>query len=547
VAAVGEASRAPATTKRVALVAAILGSGIVFLDGTIVNVALPAIRSSLHGGLAEQQWVVEAYLLTLSSLLLIGGSLGDLFGRRRVFSIGLVWFGACSLLCAIAPSSAVLIGARAAQGIGGALLVPSTLALIVDTFEENERAGAIGSWTAWTGIATVIGPLGGGALVQLASWRWIFAINLVPVVITLELLRRLGNDSRSPGHVDVVGALLCAFGLAGPVFALIEQPQYGWGDPRVAVPLVVGVVLLVLFVLWERRDPEPMLPLHLFRSRNFTVGNLTTFALYAGLGVATFFIVLFIQQVGGYTPVQAGLSLLPITIITFALSQRFGKLADRYGPHWFMTLGPIVAGCGLLLLIRASADATYVTEILPGVVVFGLGLAATVAPLTATVLSSVESGHSGLASGVNNAVARVAGLIAIAAIGAIIASSFQSHLTSALSGKRLSPQARQAVAAARHRPLVTSVSGVPGAQHAVVHAALVNASVDAFRIGMGISAALAILGGVVALVGIENPRRRVACATCPGGALVGVSPDAARRAPALPAGATPRRILGQAE
>jgi EmrB/QacA subfamily drug resistance transporter len=522
---------ATATTKRIALVAAILGSGIVFLDSTIVNVALPAIRSSLHGGLAQQQWVVEAYLLTLSSLVLIGGSLGDLFGRRRVFSIGLVWFGACSLICAVAPSSLVLIGARAAQGIGGALLVPSTLALIVDTFAEDERAGAIGSWTAWTGIATVIGPLGGGALVQLASWRWIFAVNLVPVVITLELLRRLGNDNRNPGHVDVVGALLCAFGLAGPVFALIEEPQYGWGDPRVAVPLIVGVVLLVLFVLWERRDPQPMMPLQLFRSRNFTVGNLTTFALYAGLGVATFFIVVFIQQVGGYTPVQAGLSLLPITILTFALSQRFGKLADRYGPHWFMSLGPIVAGGGLLLLIRASADANYVSEILPGVAVFGLGLAATVAPLTATVLGAVAPGHSGLASGVNNAVARVASLVAIAAIGAVIASSFQSHLDNQLSGKHLSPAAQRAVATARRSPLVTTVPGVSGTERAVVHAALVSASVDAFRVGMGISAALAILGGVAALIGIENPRRRVASANCPGGALVGVSPDAARQAP----------------
>lgn len=531
--------------KRIALVAAILGSGIVFLDSTIVNVALPAIRSSLHGGLAEQQWVVEAYLLTLSSLLLIGGSLGDLFGRRRVFSIGLVWFGACSVLCAIAPSSVVLIGARAAQGVGGALLVPSTLALIIDTFGEDERAGAIGTWTAWTGVATVVGPLGGGALVQLASWRWIFAINLVPVIITLELLRRLGNDNRSPGHVDVIGALLCAIGLAGPVFALIEQPQYGWSDPRVAVPLAVGLVLLVLFVLWERRSPQPMMPLHLFASRNFSFGNLTTFSLYAGLGVATFFLVLFIQQVGGYTPIQAGLSLLPITVIMFALAQRFGKLADRYGPHWFMSLGPFVAGGGLLLLIRTSADANYLTEILPGVVVFGLGLAATVAPLTATVLGSVEPGHSGLASGVNNAVARVASLIAIAAIGAIVASSFQSSLDSQLSGKHLSPAAQRAVATARQRPLVTSVSGVSGSERAVVHGALVSASVDAFRAGMGIAAALAILGGLASLLGIENPRRRVSCATCPGGALVGVSPDAARTAPAIQAAGTPRRTVGQ--
>ena len=514
-------------TKRVALLAAIFGSGIVFLDGTIVNVALPAIRSSLHGGLAEQQWIVEAYALTLSSLILIGGSLGDLFGRRRVFSIGLVWFGACSLACAVAPTSGVLIAARAAQGVGGAMLVPSTLALIMDTFDEDERAAAIGSWTAWTGIATVIGPLGGGALVQLASWRWIFAINLVPVVLTVVLLRRLPSDTRSPGHVDVLGAFLCSIGLAGPVFALIEQPQYGWGNPRVAVPLVVGIVMLIAFLVWERRDPEPMLPLALFRSRNFSVGNLTTFAVYAGLSIATFFLVVYIQQVGGYTPLQAGLALLPITVVMFILAPRFGRLADRYGPHAFMSGGPVLAGAGLLLLIRTGASASYVTEVLPGVIVFSLGLAATVAPLTATVLGSVQPGHSGLASGVNNAVARVAGLIAIAALGAVVASSFQSRLDSRLSGKALSPQAQHAVSVARQRPLVTSVSGVAGPERAVVHAALVDASVHAFRIGMIIGGALVIIGGLTALAGIENPGRRVRCADCAGGALVGAAKDTA--------------------
>jgi len=538
------------STKQTALLAAILGSGIVFLDGTIVNVALPAIRTSLHGGLAVQQWIVEAYLLTLSSLILIGGSLGDLFGRRRVFSIGLIWFGACSLACALAPSSGVLIAARAAQGIGGALLVPSTLALIMDTFDTGERAAAIGSWTAWTGIATVIGPLGGGALVQLASWRWIFAVNLVPVVLTLMLLARLPSDTRSPGHVDVVGAVLCAFGLAGPVFALIEQPQHGWGDPLVLIPLVVGIVLLALFVAWERRSPAPMMPLHLWSSRNFSVGNLTTFAMYAGLNVATFFLVLFIQQVGGYTPVQAGLALLPITVTMFALSRRFGQLADRFGPHLFMGIGPVVAGVGLLLLIRTGPSADYVSDILPAILVFSLGLAATVAPLTATVLSAVAPGHSGVASGVNNAVARVAGLIAIAAIGAVVASSFQARLESNLSGKPLSTRARTAVAAARQRPLVTSATGVPSGERVVVRAALVNASVYAFRIGMIIGGALTIIGGVTSLVGIENPRRKVSSADCPGGALVGVSPDAVsglKPAPVAQVAGTLRRNPVQTE
>jgi EmrB/QacA subfamily drug resistance transporter len=508
------ADRPGVNVKRTALIASILGSGIVFLDGTIVNVALPAIRSDLSGTLADQQWVVEAYLLTLGSLLLVGGSLGDLYGRRRIFSIGLIGFGGCSLLCAVAPTTEFLIFARGFQGIAGALLVPSTLALIMDTFGEDERAAAIGTWTAWTGVATVIGPLGGGALIQLASWRWIFAINLVPVVITLSLLTRLDPDHRTPGHVDVVGAILCALGLGGPVFALIEQPQYGWGDPRVSIPLIGGIVLFVAFLVWERHDPEPMMPLGLFKIRNFAVGNLTTLTLYAGLGIATFFLILFIQQVGGYTPIEAGLSLLPVTIMMFLLSRRFGALADRVGPHLFMSVGPIVAGFGLLLLARTNANADYLTQILPGVLVFGLGLSATVAPLTATVLSSVEAGHSGLASGVNNAVARIAGLLAIAALGAVVSSAFQSRLDHDINPASLAPSTRAAVAAARNRPLVTDVSQVPVADRARIHTVLVDASVHAFRIGMGVGAGFACLGGIVALVGIQNPRRRVPCADC---------------------------------
>jgi EmrB/QacA subfamily drug resistance transporter len=525
------------STKRIALAASILGSGVVFLDGTIVNVALPAIRASLHGGLAEQQWIVEAYLLALGSLLLVGGSLGDLFGRRRVFSLGLIGFGACSLLCALAPSSELLIAARGVQGIAGALLVPSTLALIMDTFPGDERSAAIGSWTAWTGVATVIGPLGGGALVQLASWRWIFAINLVPVAITLALLAQLPQDTRTPGHVDVPGAILCALGLGGPVFALIEQPTYGWGDPRVLIPLIAGVILLTVFVLWESRAPQPMMPLHLFRNRNFTVGNLTTLTLYAGLGVATFFLVLFIQQVGGYTPIAAGLSLLPITIIMFLLSRRFGALADRLGPHWFMAGGPVIAGAGLLLLARTDANADYLSQILPGVLVFGLGLSATVAPLTATVLSSVEPGHSGLASGVNNAVARIAGLLAIAALGAIVSSAFAARLTSDVNRTTLPANASRAIATAKTRPLVTSTTatGVSAEQQRELHAALVDSSVHAFRIGMGVGAGLAVLGGLVALVGIENPRRRVLCVDCPPAApsTTGANLASEPRTPAL--------------
>ena len=535
------AKRASPGTKNIALIASILGSGIVFVDGTIVNVALPSIRAGLHGDLAEQQWVVEAYLLTLSSLLLVGGSLGDVFGRTRVFASGLVGFGVCSLLCAVAPSSGLLIGARAAQGIAGALLVPSTLALIMDTFDADERAGAIGTWTAFTAVATVVGPLGGGALLQAASWRWIFGINLLPVVVTLLLLSRLPSDKHEPGHVDFIGAALCALGLGGPVFALIEQPRYGWGSALVAIPLVGGIVLLIAFLVWEHRSAHPMMPLRLFAVRNFTVGNLTTLALYAGLGVATFFLILFIQQVGGYTPLQAGMSLLPITILIFLLSRRFGILADRLGPRVFMAGGPIVAGLGLLLLTRTDQNADYLTTILPGVLVFGLGMAATVAPLTATVLGSVRPGQSGIASGVNNSISRVAGLLAIAALGAVVSGSFQARLDHELSNRvaqRLRP--RSALVSARHRPLVTSTTGVPSAERKLVHATLVDASVHSFRLGMGVGAALAILGGLVALVGIENPKRRVRAADRSAGVLTSAAALAASTSTVSDGKRTPR-------
>jgi MFS family permease len=279
-----------ARQKRMTLLACILGSATVFLDGTLVNVALPAIRADLHGGLATQEWVVDAYLLTLGSLLLVGGSLGDLFGRRKVFAIGVAGFGAASLLCAVAPTAATLIAARAIQGVAGALLTPSTLALIMDTFHEHERAAAIGTWTAWSGIATVLGPLVGGVLVQAASWRWIFVVNVPFVLATLWLLRFVPRSAPiRDTHVDWVGGALCALGLAGPIFALIEQPSYGWSAPQVWIPLVAGVALLAAFIAWERRCSAPMLPLSLFRARNFAVGNLATLVFYGALGASTFF------------------------------------------------------------------------------------------------------------------------------------------------------------------------------------------------------------------------------------------------------------------
>ena len=495
-----------AAQRRGALLASILGGSIVFLDATVVNVALPAIRAGLHGTLADQQWVVEAYLLTLSSLLLLGGSLGDVLGRRRIFAVGAAGFGACSLFCAVSVSVAMLTVGRALQGVAGALLVPSSLALIADTYSRpDDRGAAIGTWTAWTGIATVIGPLGGGLLIQLASWRWIFAINVIPVALTLWLLRSLPAGQRvADRRIDFLGALLASLGLAGPVFALIEQPGYGWVDPRVLVPLLGGLLLLVALIAWEARAPEPMVPLRLFAKRNFAVGNLTTLWLYGGLAVAVFFLVLFVQQVGGYTPVQAGLALSPVTAMLFLLSRRFGELAGRIGPRPLMGVGPLIAGCGLLLEMRVGADADYLSTVLPGLLVFGLGMAATVAPLTTTVMGAAGGEHSGIASAVNNAVSRVAGLIAIAALGAAVTASFQSHLAGELSARPLAPATRAAVARDRARPLLVATDGVTSAEKREVHAALVDASVSAFRLAMGIGAAMAILGGLISLVGIRS-------------------------------------------
>lgn len=514
--------------QRLTLLACILGSAAAFLDGTLVNVALPSIRADLHGSLSTQEWIIDSYLLTLGSLLLIGGSLGDLFGRRRMFAAGVGGFGVASLLCALSPGAQWLIAARALQGVAGALLVPSTLALIIDTFREDQRAAAIGSWTAWTGIATVLGPLVGGTLIALTSWRWIFVVNLPLVLTTLALLKHAAPGEPLHGvRVDWPGALLCAFGLGGPIFALIEQPTYGWSDGRVSIPLIAGCALLVAFLVWEQRTASPMLPLELFRSRNFSVGNVATLALYGSLTAFTFFLVVFLQQVAGYSPLAAGAALLPMSILTFLLAKRFGALADRFGPRLFMGFGPLIAGAGLVLLLGVDQRASYVSEVLPGVTLFALGLAMTVAPLTAAVLGAVESGHSGVASGVNNAVARVAGLVAIAAVGASVAAQFATRVDDQLLTPTASPATVAAVAKARTKPLVIDTAGFPPAERPEARAALVSASVDGYRLAIGISAGLAVLSGSISLAGIANPRRKVPAAECPGGALCGASIDVA--------------------
>jgi EmrB/QacA subfamily drug resistance transporter len=410
--------------QRLVLVVSILASFVAFLDGSIINVALPAITRQLGGGLTTQQWIVDAYLITLGSLILIAGSLSDLFGRKKILAIGLIGFTVASLLCAVAPNNLFLIISRGLQGIAGALLVPSSLALIISAFSGSAQGKAIGTWTAWTGIAFVIGPLLGGFLADAGLWRLIFALNLIPASITLWLLRSLDQkETRTGVKIDFVGALLCTVGLGGPVYALIEQSHYGWSNPLIYLPMSIGLLALALFIWFEKRTTHPMLPLALFKVRNFSVGNLSTVVIYGGLSVAIFLIAIFAQQIGGYSAIQAGMALMPVTLIMFVLSPRFGALAGKYGPRAFMGLGPIVAGLGFLSMLRVDQSVTYWTQLLPGVLIFGVGLSITVAPLTAAVLGSIASEQAGIGSAVNNAVARIAGLVAIAALGVIVGPS----------------------------------------------------------------------------------------------------------------------------
>jgi EmrB/QacA subfamily drug resistance transporter len=455
------AAHATSARKRLTLVACILGSVIAFVDGTVVNVALPAIERDLGGGLTAQQWIVDAYLLTLGSLILVGGSLGDLFGERRVFAIGVASFGAASVLCAIAPTSELLIAARGVQGIAGALLTPAALAVIVTTFDGAERGAAIGTWTAWSGIAMVIGPVIGGQIVDIASWRWIFLINIPLTIgtVALILVAVPPRPSSARVRIDITGAALCVLGLGGTAFALIEQRRLGWSSPAIWATLGGGLLALAAFVGWERRAPHPMLPLRLFRLRNFSVTNLETLFVYAGLSTLTFFLTLYLQQIADYSPLQAGLALIPITVVMFLGSPHVGRLSMKFGPRFFMAAGPLIAAAGLALFVPLGRHVSYSSDLLPGILVFAAGLVLTVAPLTTTVLADAGHGDAGIASAVNNAVARVAGLLGIAVVGLAVTGS----------GDQL--------------------------------------DLHGFRLAMVVTAFLVGAGGVIGALGIVNPRR----------------------------------------
>ena len=410
--------------------ATVLGSGLAFIDATVVNVAVPSIGDSLSAGLSSLTWVINAYTLTLASMILLGGSLGDRFGRRRVFIIGVVWFALASLLCGLAPTVETLIAARALQGVGGALLTPGSLAILQSAFRPEDRGRAIGAWSGLAGVAGAAGPFLGGWLVQVASWRWVFFINLPLAVAVVVIAVRHVPESRDPtasAHIDIAGAALGAAGLGALTYGLITWQDQGFTAPAVLLALVVGLVALVGFVVRERTVGDPMLPLGIFASPLFRAVNIVTFVVYAAFGGVFFWLVLNLQVVAGYSPLAVGLALLPTTLIMLLLSSPMGALAQRVGARLPMAVGPLLCALGVAGMTRIGQGASYIGDVLPPVIVFALGLAVTVAPLTATALAAAPVQHAGLASGVNNAVARVAGLLAVAALPLVAGLSGEAY------------------------------------------------------------------------------------------------------------------------
>jgi EmrB/QacA subfamily drug resistance transporter len=445
----------------------VLGSGIASLDATVVTIALPAIGRDFHTGVAALQWVMTGYTLTLAAFLLIGGSLGDRFGRRRIYLIGIVWFALASAACGLAPSALFLIITRVLQGVGAALLTPGSLAILEASFAPGDRGRAIGAWSGLSGVATAAGPLLGGYLITAASWRWIFFINLPIAAAVVMLGARHVPESRDPavtGKLDTTGAAAAVMFLAGITFTFIEGPALGWSSPAVLATAVVTVAALAAFIFRERTAAAPMLPLAVFRSRQFTATNAVTFIVYAALGAVTFLLPTQLQVAGGYSPLASGLALLPMTVIMLLLSSRSGQLASRIGPRLQMSVGPVVTGAGFALLTFAARGSSYLTDVLPGIVVFGLGMTITVAPLTATAMSSAPAEESGAASAVNNDAARLGGLLAVAVLPAL--------------------------------------AGITGT--AYLHPAALAAG---FRTAVLIAAALCAAGGLLAAVTITNPPR----------------------------------------
>jgi EmrB/QacA subfamily drug resistance transporter len=495
--------------ERWVLIASILGSSMAFIDGTVVNVALPTLQESLQATAAEVQWVVESYALALSALLLLGGALGDKLGRRRIFSIGVALFAGASLACAISPDIRWLILARGIQGIGGALLTPGSLALIGACVPAERRGRAIGRWSAFSAAAAGIGPVLGGWLIEELSWRAIFWLNLPIAAATLLVTMRHVPESRDPrvGKLDLPGATLATVSLGGLVFALLEAPRLGFEHPLILGSVIVGVATLVLFVVVESRSPAPMVPIELFRSRNFSGANLLTFLLYAALGGAIFFLPFNLIQVHRYSPTEAGAALLPLIVLLSALSGWAGHLVDRYGSRGPLVVGPMIAALGFAFMALPGTGGSYWTTFFPGIAVLGFGMAVTVAPLTTTVMSAAGPRRAGLASGINNAVSRTASLLAIAMFGLVAYGRFSQSLLRRAEALGLTAEARQSLAAERRKLAAASVPpSLPEDLQSAVRAAIDHAFVDAFRLLMLLAAALTVAGSVGAWLLVERRR-----------------------------------------
>ena len=497
--------------KRWTLAATILASSMTFIDGTVVNVALPALQADLHATITDVQWVVEAYALFLGALILVGGSMGDQFGRKRVFLAGVAFFTSASILCSAATSPRALVAGRALQGIGAAFLVPGSLAIISATFDAADRGRAIGTWSAFSAITTAIGPVTGGWLIEHVSWRAVFVLNVPLAAIVLVLSLRFMTESRDPTFftgggapppppTDWSGAALAVLGLGGIVFGLLDWPNRGVRDPLVAGALASGALSLVLLLVVERRVRNPMLPLDLFRSRTFTLANVLTLLLYAALGVVMFLVPMNLIQVQRYAATAAGAAILPFPIIMFVLSRWSGALVARIGRRVPLTIGPAVAALGVALYARPGIGGSYWTTFFPAVVVLGIGMAITVAPLTTTVMSAVDTARAGVASGINNAVARVAGLLAIAVFGVVLTRTFDARVKPRLDRLRLAPSARAEIDRQLPRLAGADVepeSSIDAPQRTAVRQAIDEAFVSAFRLVMIGAAALALAAAAV--------------------------------------------------